>query len=600
MKNFLLSLVFLTVLPATNAQVATEYSISFDNAVHHEAEVRATFKGLKTGEVEFRMSRSSPGRYALHEFAKNVYNVRVTDGKGRSLKTSRPDPYAWRVKGHDGTVHLQYTLFANHGDGTYAQIDETHAHLNIPATFMYMPGLSQKAIEVTFEVWEDLDWKIATQLKHLGGNTYYAKDLQHFMDSPTEISDHSRRSFQVGDQTINFVLHHKGTEAEFDTYFEKVKKIVWQQEAVFGELPRFDHGAYTFLACYMPQVAGDGMEHRNSTVCTSTRNLGDPGFDTNIGTVTHEFFHAWNVERLRPASLEPFDFENANMSGELWFAEGFTSYYAGLILCRAGLISREGYLKWLSGSFNYVWNSTGRQFFNPIEMSYQAPFVDAAESVDDVNSGNTFISYYNYGHKLALALDLALREQNLTLDGYMEHLWNTYGKKEVPYTLQDLHTSLNTYAGRKFGDAFFERYIHKSEMPDFERLFGSVGVAMGPKDKGVFLGIALKDQKIATYPALGSPAYKAGLTKGDKILRLGAVELSEASKLRELLEPYAPNDKVPLTYERFGEIRETTVEFRKNPDYSLSLFEKKGVEPSEKAKKRRDEWFRAKPMVGHR
>ncbi len=143
------------------------------------------------------------------------------------------------------------------------------------------------------------------------------------------------------------------------------------------------------------------MEHRNSTIVTSTRSLAD-GADRNIGTVSHEFFHCWNVERIRPQSLEPFNFEDANMSGELWFAEGFTSYYDDLTLTRAGLIAQEDYIKGLTGTFNYVWNSPGRQFFNPIEMSYQAPFVDAARSVDDINRDNTFISYYSYGSMLGL------------------------------------------------------------------------------------------------------------------------------------------------------------------------------------------------------
>ena len=595
MKKILFALIVCIGIQMSHAQVSTLYDISFDNAVHHEAKVHATFKNLKTDEVEFRMSRSSPGRYALHEFAKNVYSVKVTDSKGKVLGTTRPDPYSWITKGHDGTIHVTYTLFANHGDGTYAQVDETHAHLNIPATFMYVPVLSKNEIEVIFNVREDLGWKIATQLKHLKGNTFYAKDLQYFMDSPVEISNHSRRSFDIDGQTINFVLHHMGTEAEFDTYFEKVKKVVLQEVAVYGELPTFDFGEYTFLACYMPHVDGDGMEHRNSTVCTSTRNLSDPGYDRNIGTVTHEFFHAWNVERLRPASLEPFDFEKANMSGELWFAEGFTSYYAGLILCRAGLIEQGGYLNWLSGSFNYVWNSTGRRFYNPIEMSYQAPFQDAAESVDQTNSRNTFISYYNYGHKLGLALDLALRGQKLNLDDYMKLVWSTYGKTYKFYTNDDLHKTLNTYAGKEFGDAFFNNYIYKSGMPDYETLFKNVGVTLTTNHDKVYFGAQLdKEHKLGEYPPFDTPAYNAGLTKGDKIVQLGSVKLTDESKWDEILSTYKPEDTARLIYERYGETKETSLVWSKNPNYSLSLFEKDDIKMAKKTKKNRGDWLGAK------
>ena len=306
MKQLILFLLSFSIIQILQAQPASTYTISFKNAVHHEAEVNVTFTGLQAETAQFRMSRSSPGRYAIHEFAKNVYNVKVTDGMGKVLEATRPDPYSWTVNGHDGTLNVSYTLFANHGDGTYSQVDETHAHLNMPATFMYAPELADEPFEVNFNIREDLDWKVATQLKNEGQNTYSAPDLQYFMDSPTEISNHSIRSFDVKGQEIKFVLHHEGSDEDFDKLFEKVKKVVLEQEVIYGELPEFDYGEYLFLACYMPQVDGDGMEHRNSTILTSTRPLGLPGFDRHLGTITHEFFHAWNVERFRPASLEPF------------------------------------------------------------------------------------------------------------------------------------------------------------------------------------------------------------------------------------------------------------------------------------------------------
>ncbi len=291
------------------------YTISFENAGHHEANVKVTFPDLEQDSLSVRMSRTSPGRYALHEFAKNIYGVKATNSKGEKLEIIRPDPYSWTITDHDGTINLEYTLFGNRADGTYTQIDQTHAHLNIPATFMYSEALKKRPVEVTFDTRNHPNWKIATQLKQLEGNKYYAPDLYYFMDSPTEISDFDSREFEIDGEVIRFILHHPGTEQEFDKYWEQVKEIVRQQKAIFGELPDFDFGEYTFLACYMPNVSGDGMEHRNSTVLTDVTSLGEGGMKENIGTVAHEFFHAWNVERIRPESLEPFDFTEANMSG---------------------------------------------------------------------------------------------------------------------------------------------------------------------------------------------------------------------------------------------------------------------------------------------
>jgi predicted metalloprotease with PDZ domain len=565
---------------------ASIYSISFENAVHHEAQINVSFLGLKAGEAEFRMSRTSPGRYAIHEFAKNVYNVKVTDSKGNSLVPTRPDPYSWNVKDHDGTINVSYTLYANHGDGTYAQIDETHAHLNIPATFMYAPSLANDKIEIEFKARKDLGWKVATQLKPLDKNRFYAKDLQYFMDSPTEISNHMLRSFDVDGQTIKFALHHNGTEAEFDNYFENVKKVVLQQKAVFGELPTYDYGEYTFLGCYVPNATGDGMEHRNSTIVTSTRSLAEAA-DRNIGTVSHEFFHCWNVERIRPQSLEPFNFEEANMSGELWFAEGFTSYYDDLTLTRAGLIEPEDYIKGLTGTFNYVWNSPGRQFFNPIEMSYQAPFVDAARSVDDVNRSNTFISYYSYGSMLGLALDLSLRVQNLNLDDYMKLVWTTYGKVENHYTIDDLHQTLNNYAGVEFGDGFFGRYIYKSEMPDFRTLFETVGVQLEQDLDEPAFGLRLRNQVITGNTLIGSGAYKAGLEKGDKLVKIGNVAMNEMSDINKILGKMKPNEIVEVTFERFGKLQSVKMTLDADTSYAISSLENL----SEMAKLNRNAWL---------
>jgi predicted metalloprotease with PDZ domain len=594
MNRFLFYFFLLASNSIVFAQVSSKYTISFENAVHHEAFVEAAFSNLKTDVVAFRMSRTSPGRYALHEFMKNIYDVKVTDGKGNLLDASRPDPYSWLVKGHDGTIKVSYILFANRGGGTYAQIDETHAHLNIPATFIYVPSLENDPIEVTFNVRNDLNWKVATQLKPTKENTYYAENLQYFMDSPTEISDFSKRSFDVDGQTLNFVLHHNGTEDELDTYFEQVKKIVLQEKAVFGELPKFDYGNYTFLACYIPNASGDGMEHRNSTILTNTRSLADGGMSGNIGTVSHEFFHSWNVERIRPISLEPFKFDQANMSGELWFAEGFTSYYTSLILCRAGLINQEKYINGLIGTFNYVWNSPGRQFFNPIEMSYQAPFVDAARSVDPVNRNNTFISYYSYGSMLGLALDLSLREMRLNLDDYMKLVWETYGIHEIPYTIDDLRNTLNRYAGEDFGNHFFYHYIYKSEMPDMKRLLNNMGVSLTQDESVPSFGATLRGGFITENTTMKSSAYNAGLENGDKILKVNDVLINETTDFDAIINAFKPNDKIIITYERLGNTKQAMVTLQTSNNYTLSLFENNSLKLDKKAKALRETWLQAK------
>ncbi|MCB7482185.1 M61 family metallopeptidase [Christiangramia sediminis] len=589
MRTILLAFLFLSFIG--NAQTNT-YNISFENAVHHEAKVKISFPEVKTNTLNIRMSRTSPGRYALHEFVKNVYDFKATNSKGEELRVERKDPYSWQVSDHDGTVNIAYTLFANRGDGTYSQIDETHAHLNIPATFMYAEEFQHRPIRVNFEVREDLNWKVATQLKQESGTTYSAPDLYYFMDSPTEISDFQMKSFELDGQEIQFALHHKGTAEEFAEYFDQVERIVKQEEAVYGELPEFDYGKYTFLACYMPNVYGDGMEHRNSTILTDKESLSDGGMKGNIGTVAHEFFHAWNVERIRPAELEPFDFSEANMTGSLWFAEGFTSYYTGLMLCRAQVNTPKEYIEGLTGTFNYVWNSPALQHFNPIEMSYQAPFVDAATSVDPTNRENTFVSYYSYGSVLGLALDLSLRQQDLNLDDFMKLMWEKYGKTEVAYKIADIESTLKEYAGDEFASEFFKKHIYNSEMPDYKNLFRSVGIKLERKGSNYF-GASVKETEnglvISNNTFKGSPAYKAGLASGDIIISIDEKQIQTKEEFESTIENSNSNS-VKINFERFGEKKITEVKLGKNPAYTISLDE----DASKEALKNRESWLEAK------
>ncbi|MFS4415907.1 M61 family metallopeptidase [Maribacter sp. 2307ULW6-5] len=583
-------------LPILVLGQTNRYHISFENAVHHEAQITLRFGALDQDTLEVRMPRSSPGRYALHEFAKNVYRFKATDAQGAPLPIFRKDPYSWFIYGHNGEVNIAYTLFADRADGTYSQIDESHAHLNIPATFMYAPSLKDRPIEITFALREDLNWKVATQLPLLSGSTYTAPNLAYFMDSPTEISDFGLREFTLDGQKIRLALHHHGTEAELDTYFEKVKKVVLAQKEVYGELPKFDYGSYTFLACYLPHASGDGMEHRNSTILTSTRSLAQGGMERNIGTVSHEFFHAWNVERLRPKSLEPFDFSKANMSGALWFAEGFTSYYTNLILCRAGLIAPAEYVQGLNRTFNYVWNSPGRQFFSPVEMSHQAPFVDAATSVDPVNRGNTFISYYSYGSMLGLALDLALRREQLTLDGYMKLLWEAYGRNETPYTLNQLQEKLEAYAGAALAAHFFENYVHQSGMPPYADLFQSVGLFLAQPEQDAYFGAnAQMDGEgkavIKGYPKMGGPAYKAGLTRGDQLLTVNGSSFPNTGSFADFMGTFAMGDALDIRFVRHGKEQGTKVVLTADPAYEIGLMEQTETAPSREQLKRRAAWL---------
>ncbi len=432
MKKLLSLLLYVLLCTPVFGKGHVIYNISFPNAAHHEARVSITLVGAPSETIQFWMSRSSPGRYALHEFAKNVYSVSARNGHGDSLVITRPNPYAWDVKNNDDTVSVSYTLYADHADGTYSGIDRTHAHLNMPATFMWAKGTDDWPITIHFHIARDAHWKIATQLKPTpDSTTFEAPGLQYFMDSPTELSNYTLRTWKLSSDgqtyTFRLALHHDGTDSEATDFANKAKRICEEEETVYGEFPHYDYGTYTFIADYLPYVYPDGMEHRNSTILTSRRPLAT-GWKQNLSALAHEFFHAWSMERIRAKAIEPFDFTRANMSGELWFGEGFTNYYEELTMRRAGFLTNGTFAKQMSGPLSYTINAPGRKFFNPIQMSYQAPFVDAATSIDAQNKANTYISYYTWGSIIGMGLDLTLRTrfQNLNprrlYEGHVEKI----------------------------------------------------------------------------------------------------------------------------------------------------------------------------------
>ncbi|NND70254.1 MAG: M61 family metallopeptidase [Rhodothermales bacterium] len=593
------------VIPAS-AQREVTYDVSFPRPEHHEAEISMTVDGTRSGElVEFRMSRTSPGRYALHEFAKNVYSVEAHDGSGAILDIERPNPHQWNVVATGNKVVLRYTLFADRAGGTYSGIDRTHAHLNIPATFMFARQFSDVPIRVSFSLPNE-SWKVATQLVPTANETVFtAPDLYYFLDSPIEISDHDVRSWNVemGDRstTVNLVVHHAESEVEVDTYYDMARKVVDEEVAVFEALPENDYGTYTFLADYLPHVAGDGMEHRNSTYIVSTRPL-STGARRNLGTLAHEYFHQWNVERLRPSDLEPFDFEEANMTGELWFSEGFTSYYTALVMRRTGINSDSEFASSIGGAVNAVVNLPGRKYFSAREMSMQAPFVDAARSVDPTNRDNTFISYYTFGNAIGLGLDLTLRSAfpGTTLDHYMQLLWRKYGETEIPFTSSDLRNALYELVNdRAFADGIFDNYIEGHEAFDYSTLLARAGFHVRQRyDNRPFLGAQLEEEDggvIVAGPTLETGTlYAAGVGQGDTIVQLNQTLVTDLEQLGALLDDIAPGDTVSITYTQRGDTYTSSVPVAENMTLEVVTFEDAGMELSETQIAFRNEWLRSR------
>ncbi|MEP6590049.1 MAG: PDZ domain-containing protein [Gemmatimonadota bacterium] len=601
-----------------NKGAAIHYEIAFPNAVHHEAEVTATFSALPAGTLHARMARSSTGRYALHEYAKNVYDVKAVDSKGRALRVTRPDPYGWDVSGHDGTVTLRYTLFANRADGTYSGFDLVQAHIQPQGTFMYARGLEARPITLRIHK-PDPSWTVATQLVgDTQGETFTAPGMQYFFDSPTHLGAIQWRQWQETSggrtQTIRVAVDDPAPASSIDTYAEGAAKIVREAAAVFGELPAFDYGSYTFVGCYRPSCSGDGMEHRNSTSVTSSNSMGDNG-NGPLGTVSHEFFHTWNVKRIRPATLEPFDYDRANMSDALWIAEGFTQYYGPLVMTRAGLLPVANFPRGLGGTINNITNSPGRRIFGPIQMSQQAVFQDAGVSIDQQNTANNFISYYTYGAGIALALDLSLRAHGKSLDDYMRALWLHQGKPEIAYTLTDARRILGGVAGdTAWANTFWARYVDGHELPDYNALLEPAGMLVRlSQPDAPWIGFPVggggggrggrgtqgappagSGYTIASSVLIGTPVYAAGLETGDRILSVDGKDISADSVLASAIAGHKVGERMTVSFEGRAGRRDAVLTVATNPAVQVVTFEDAGRTPSAAQLAFRTAWLSSK------
>ena len=576
------------------AQAPVRYRLSFPEPQHHWMAVEATFADLASGPLELRMSRSSPGRYSLHDFAKNVYDVEATGPDGRALALTRPDPYGWTVPQHAAQVTVRYKVFGDRTDGTYLGIDPTHAHMNMPATLMWARGLEERPAHLTFIQPQGARWTVATQLYPTAQPTEFtAPNLQYLMDSPTEFGVGTIRQFTVDNHTFRFALHHTGTDAELDRYVVDVQKIVTAEREIYGEYPSYEPGTYTFIADYLPWANGDGMEHRNSTIITSASGI-RTSRSALLGTVAHEFFHNWNVERIRPKALEPFDFERANMSGELWLAEGFTQYYGPLSMSRAGVVEFRDTVDDLNDLLRAVLLSPGRAYRSPEEMSRMAAFADGGRPIDRTNWSDTYISYYPYGGAMALALDLSLRQRSngtRTLDDFMRAMWREHGKPVAPrpgyvarpYTIDDAEQRLAEVTGdADFAHGFFTRYIHGREAPDFDALLRQAGFTVQRQNPGrAWWGNPRLEMRngptLADAPRANTPAYKAGLDLGDELVSIDGTRAGSTGEVDAAVRRHRPGDVLTVEYiDRSGQKKSTRVTLEEDPEVALTPVEAAG------------------------
>ncbi|MGH9451655.1 MAG: M61 family metallopeptidase [Terriglobia bacterium] len=583
---------------ATPSILSLQYHLLLLRPSTHLINVAIDVGNVKDRALDFVMPAWAPGRYAVYNFAKDVQQFQATGANGQPLAWTNTDKQTWQVdaRGAGGALTVRYRVYANTLTGSFAQFGPAHANINGAGVYMYVAGHKRDPLSLVVQTpaaWGK-DAKIYSGFSLFTSQTRFrAPNYDRLIDTPMEVSAHDvEQSFISHGKTFRVVVHALGAGTETPAQWTAkltgdIEKIV---DSEMSMMPDPDFANYTFLVHVSPFITeGDGMEHLNSTeiiVC------GVPDGDTMAGAeldAAHEFFHLWNVKRLRPAALGPFDYTKENYTRSLWFAEGLTQYYSYVHLRRAGLWSRQDFLDHLAGEVQTLEDEPGRFMMSAESSSFHAWFYDRAPQMQQTNFVNSTISYYNKGALLGMLLDLEIRERTggrKSLDDLMRFMYNkfyvnapaaTYYLPGRGYMEQDILAALKAVSGTDFS-GFYTRYITGTEELPYERVLAAAGMTLQVStapDAAPSLGILgqpVDDGICIMAVRPGTAADRAGLSRGDVLISVDQLPLSTGS-LTTRLKMYPPGAVVPFTVQRLGE--RITVEVKLGPpvadDYSLEV-----------------------------
>lgn len=470
------------------AAAAIHYTISMPEPATHLYTVTLDVGGVKGPVVKLQMPVWSPGRYARMDFAKNVQQFSVTDGNGKALKWDRENGSLWRIyPGSARRIVAHYRVFGDDLSGTFSVLDTLHANWNGASVFMYVEG--RKPSAVTLHIDQPTGWHIINgDAQQLDQADYKFENYDRLIDTPTEVAPSFMvDSFTVDDRLYRTVVHHNGptTPEERARFVASVKKIVEAHNKVIGPPPL---RMYTFLF-HIGFPGGDGMEHLYSTQIIDRK----PWVDTasvlaGVETAAHEYFHVWNVKRIRPMALGPFDYTHEQYQPSLWVAEGWTQYYGEMATSRAQLGTTSDTYAMIAGIVQANLTAPGRKEVSARMASFEAPFFDGAPRAQKTNASQTYFSYYFKGAGIALALDLMIRDQSdnvRSLDDALRALkklsWDqpnaSYYLQGRGYTEADVEHAVSQAMGKDM-HAWFERYVGGTDDINFDDVLALAGLSL--------------------------------------------------------------------------------------------------------------------------
>lgn len=546
---------------------AVRYQVSFENAQAHYVDIIVELEA-KEG-LELFMPVWTPGSYLVREYARHVDQFTAEDAEGNSLEFERRSKHKWNVPDAKGMTKIQYRLYCAELSVRTNFVDSEFGILNGAATYLTTEALQDLPHEVQFELPPGWQQAVCSLGKRVGSpaHCFRAETFDELVDSPVVLGNPSIHPFEVGDVTHYLVNIGGDGLWEGEKAAADAAKIVAEHQAMWQSVP---YDRYYFLNVIAE--SGGGLEHDFSTLLLTSRWSFRSGssYQRWLSLVSHEFFHTWNVRRLRPRALTDYDYLNENYFDELWIAEGVTSYYDDLAVVRSGLVEPRDYLRVLSRSINTLQTTPGRGVQSLLESSHDTwiKFYRPNE-----NSKNTSISYYNKGALVAFLLDMKIREatnDEKSLDDVMR--WLFENRLEQGYTNQDLLDAAVSMVGPEQSEelqALYHQCIYSTEELDYLPALEWLGLefpnAPKPEENDVSradpaLGVQTENDdgklKIKSVTE-GSAAYEAGLNVGDELIAVNGFRVG--SNLGQVLGQYDVGDAVTVLLSRRGKVREASV-----------------------------------------
>ena len=573
-----LSLAALAALPVRAQQPdPIRYIVRIPAPATHYLEVEATYPTAGKPAIDLMMAVWTPGSYLVREFARHVEQVRAHDPSGRDLAIEKSRKNRWRVStGGAKAVVLTYRVYANERLARTDWVDDSFALINGAATYITLVERAHRPHEVTLEL--PASWaRTLTALPPAADKQphhYRAPDYDTLVDSPIVAGNPAVHQFTV--DGVPHLLVNVGDTTGWDgaRSARDAARIVQAARGLWGALP---YERYLFFNVLTDSY--DGIEHKGSTVLFADRRSTrtERAYYQWLQLVAHEFFHAWNVKRLRPVELGPFDYEHEVYTRSLWVAEGFSDYYAWLLVRRAGLASREETLADISRAIGSLQTTPGR-LVQPLEDASYDAWIKAYRP--DENSRNATVSYYTKGSLVGLLLDARIRKLTKgtrSLDDLMRQAYRRFSG-ERGYTPAEFRATASAVAGADLGD-FFRQTVETAGELDYQEMLDWYGLQFTPAAPdsagAAWLGVDTRvsdGRLVVTGVRRDAPAWGSGLSAEDELIALDSLGL-ENGDLDEALKQYRPGDQVSLLVSRLGELRRYLVTLGRAPveRWSLSI-----------------------------